>query len=391
VPDRPAALLLAPEAPYPVAGGGALRTASLVEYLGRRYSLDLVVFRQPGAHDPRDFVPPGLVRDIAVIHLPVNSRSYAARGFRNAFRMARRVPPLVDRFGGFGDQLAHAIAGRRYEVGVVEHSWCAPYLEQIAPCCQRTVLDLHNIESLLHRRCASSGGAGAVAHRVFGPASRKLEGLWLPRFGQVLAPSAEDAAQVLRIAPAARVSVYPNALPAQPRPPAAGEEAVVFSGNLEYHPNADAVRFFRREIWPLLRDRHPGLVWRLVGKNPQAVRKYTAGDPRIETTGPVDDAVAEIALARVAVVPLLSGSGTRLKILEAWAAGVPVVTTTIGGEGLPVEDGKTALVADSAPSFAAQVGRLLTCRDLCRDLGNAGRVLLEKEFTWENVWKKLSL
>ena len=85
---------------------------------------------------------------------------------------------------------------------------------------------------------------------------------------------------------------------------------------MEYHPNRAAVRFFRREVWPQLRDSHPNLVWRLVGKNPQAVRAFTGGDSRIEVAGEVEDAVIELARAEVAVVPLLAGSGTRLKILE---------------------------------------------------------------------------
>ena len=123
---------------------------------------------------------------------------------------------------------------------------------------------------------------------------------------------------------------------------------------MEYHPNQLAVRFFRREIWPRLRDRWPGLAWRLVGKNPEAVRQFTSGDPRIEVQGQVDDAIAELARARVAVVPLLAGSGTRLKILEAWAAGLPVVSTTLGAEGLPARDGEHLLLADGAAAFAAR-------------------------------------
>jgi glycosyltransferase involved in cell wall biosynthesis len=93
----------------------------------------------------------------------------------------------------------------------------------------------------------------------------------------------------------------------------------------------------------------------------------------------------------VAVVPLLTGSGTRLKILEAWAAGLPVVSTALGVEGLPVRDGETALLADSAEAFAAAVTRLLTCKELRQEIGSAGRLLLEKEFTWETAWKKLDL
>jgi glycosyltransferase involved in cell wall biosynthesis len=111
--------------------------------------------------------------------------------------------------------------------------------------------------------------------------------------------------------------------------------------------------------------------------------------PGIDVVGPVADAVAEIARSRIAIVPLRTGSGTRLKILEAWAAGVPVVSTTIGAEGLPARHGQHILLADSPADFAESVTRLLTCPELCRGLGKAGRLLLEKEFTWESAWKSL--
>ena len=347
--SRPAAVFLSPEAPYPVMGGGALRSASLLHYLAPRYEVDLVVFRQPGAADPREAVPDGLVRSITVLDLPANRRSLAARAMRNAGRVIRRVPPLVDRFAGFGDAVANAVAGRSYEIGIVEHSWAAPYVEQLEAVCRRTVLDLHNVESVLHARCAQvEPGAAGWAHRVFGRASNELERTWFLRYSLVLATSDADSEAVRAIAPGACVTVYPNALPRMAPPARADEEALVFSGNMEYHPNLTAVRFFRQQVWPRLRERWPGLVWRLVGRNPAAVRRYTEGDPRIEVTGPVDDAVSELARSRVAVVPLLTGSGTRLKILEAWAAGLPVVSTSVGAEGLPVRDGETVLIADGA-------------------------------------------
>ena len=97
----------------------------------------------------------------------------------------------------------------------------------------------------------------------------------------------------------------------------------------------------------------------------------------------------ELARSRVAVVPLLSGSGTRLKILEAWAAGLPVVSTTIGAEGLPVTDGQNLLLADGAGAFAEAVTRLLACSEQRYAIGHAGRLLLDKEFTWETAWRKL--
>ncbi len=387
---RAAALLLAPEAPYPLSGGGSLRTASLVEYLGRHYALDLIVFRQPGAADPAALLPAGLVRQVTAIPLPATRRGPAARAVRNAVRLARGVPPLVDRFAGFGHQVEEAVAGRTYDIGVIEHSWCAPYLEQIAGACRRTVLDLHNVESVLHARCAQAeGGAVGLAHRIFAEASARFEADWLPRFGEVLAPSATDARSLAFLAPGARVRVYPNAIPWTPVPPKTEEQVIVFSGNLEYHPNLSAVRFFAREVWPRLRDRWPQLVWRLVGKEPGAVAKLVAGDPRIELQGPVEDAVAELARAQIAVVPLLAGSGTRFKILEAWAAALPVVSTTIGAEGLPARDGEHLVLADTPAAFASAVSRLLTCRDLRLTLGNSGRLLLEKEFTWVSAWSTL--
>ena len=113
---RPSALFLAPEAPYPLAGGGALRSASLLQYLARGYDVDLILFRQPGAAHPEHDLPPGIARRVAVLELPANGRSFAARALRNAGRVWRRVPPLVDRFSGFGGE----IPGSWERVGIHE-------------------------------------------------------------------------------------------------------------------------------------------------------------------------------------------------------------------------------------------------------------------------------
>ena len=255
------------------------------------------------------------------------------------------------------------------------------------------MLDLHNVESLLHERCAATeGGIEGLAHRVFEQAAHGME---RPMAAAVRRTAGRFGGRCRR--PAAGGSGFDGSglsechtgdTAAGPR---ADEEAVVFSGNMEYHPNRSAVRFFRREVWPLLRERWPRLVWRLVGKNPEAVREFTSGDPRIEVRGAVADAVAELARGRLAVVPLLAGSGTRLKILEAWAAGLPVVSTTLGAEGLPVCDGENILLADGAAALAEAISRLLACYEIREKLGTAGRLLLEKEFTWEVAWKSLDL
>ncbi|HUO28996.1 MAG TPA: glycosyltransferase [Bryobacteraceae bacterium] len=386
----PDALFLSAEAPYPLTGGGALRSASLLHFLACHYTLDAIVFREPRAPDPRLSLPSGLVRDLHILNLPEHSRSTLARAARNAWRLARRVPPLVDRFAGFGEQIAAVTRGRRYDLAVIEHFWCAPYGDQLARISAVTVLDLHNIESVLHERCArTEPPAQAVLHRAFQHICRDLEERYLPQFSYLLTASAVDAEHARRIAPGAHVGVYPNLIPMTPQPDASAEEVIAFSGNLEYHPNRSAVRYFQQSIWPALRERWPRLTWRIIGKNPDSVRKFTAHDPRIQLTGPVGDAVAELARAKVAIVPILAGSGTRVKILEAWAAGVPVVSTPAGAEGLPVRDGEHLLLADTAAGFADAVSRLLGDADLRQRIGRAARYLFECEFSWDAARKYL--
>jgi glycosyltransferase involved in cell wall biosynthesis len=386
---RRRALVLCPEAPYPVVGGGPIRTASLLEYLAQRYSIDVVVFREPGAPSPE--FPAGIANEVRTIDLPFHSRCAPARAMRNLVRYATARPPLNDRFAGFAGPLADFLQGRRYDLALVEHFWCAPYAAQLAPHAARLVLDLHNIESALYG-CYAASEPWPVSwiFRRFERSCSRLESEWLPRYSLTLVTSEEDAARARRIARGAKVQVYPNALPDVPQPQVPEENVVVFSGNLEYRPNIAAVRFFAREVWPRLRESRPGLVWRIVGKNPGGVAAYVRGDPRIELRGPVEDAVAELAAARVVVAPLDSGSGTRIKILEAWAAGRAVVSTTVGAEGLEAMPGEHLLIADSADVFAAAVLRLLDSPAEREKLGRAGRRLFECRFTWPRAWEALA-
>lgn len=384
------ALFLSPEAPYPLMGGGALRSASLLNFLARQHEVDVITFREPSAADPRLHIPLGLARSVHVIELPFHARHPLARTARNAGRLLRRVPPLMDRFAGFGPQVSAATRGQRFDLAVIEHFWCAPYWKQAAAVSDVTILDLHNIESVWHERCALAGsGAQAQVHRAFQNICHNLEEEWLPRFTYLLAASGADAQRLRNIAPGSNVFIYPNSIPSAPMPPRREEDMIAFSGNLEYHPNISAVRYFRQEIWPELRELWPGLVWRLIGKNPQAVADIVKGDTRIELSGQVDDAIRELARAKVVIVPLLAGSGTRIKIIEAWAAGVPVVSTPLGAEGLPARHGENLLLAEGVPAFRDAVSTLLADPPLRNRLGRAGRYLFECEFTWEAAWKNL--
>jgi glycosyltransferase involved in cell wall biosynthesis len=163
----------------------------------------------------------------------------------------------------------------------------------------------------------------------------------------------------------------------------------VFSGNLEYHPNVEAVRWFRTKIWPRVRERAPEVEWRLLGSKPEAVAAFTGGDPRIRVVGPVADAIEHLAEAKVCLAPLLSGSGTRFKILEAWAAGRAVVSTTLGAEGLGARDGEHLLLADNPDDFADAVLRLCNDSALRARLGDAGRAWYCDRYTWPAAWRKL--
>ncbi len=359
-PSANNALFLTPEAPVTGWGGGGLRSASLLEYLKRRYRVEIASFT-----------------------LPHHSKGFAARAWRNGWRFLRGAPPLLDRFAGFESQLHPFLRGRRYSVAVVEHFWCAPYARTLRPHCGRLVLDLHNIESELARTHAlAAGGAQRILMSRFAQSYLRLERRWIPQYDLILVTSEQDRARVDH----PNVCVYPNALPEIPMPQVDEQDFIVFSGNLEYHPNVQAVRWFRGEIWPRLREY---TEWRLVGRNPEAIAKIVAGDDRIKVIGPVEDAVSEIARAKVCVVPLRSGSGTRFKILESWAAGRAVVSTSLGAEGLGANKGEHLLIADDAAAFASAIIELLNNPVLRRRLGESGRRRYSDHFTWQRAWAQL--
>ncbi len=390
-------LMLAPEPPYPLNGGGAFRTASLVQYFSRFADVDLILFSESG--QPA-LLPPGLVRSQTVIPLPPHGKGTFERYLRNARRAFQGIPPLIDRLAGMDQEILRIINGKHWDLGIVEHFWCAPYVRTLENVCEKTILDLHNVESLLNERCAAaSGGLIAVGHRRFASMSRKLESRLLPRYSLVLATSAKDRDLARAIAPDARFGIYPNALPRRERPDVPEENIVVFSANFEYHPNIDAVEFLLSEIWPRVRRDNPDLRLRLVGRGDASIRHLISGVEGVESTGAVEDAFREIAKASVVVAPLRAGSGTRIKILEAWAARRAVVATSLAAEGLEAEgleaqgweasSGGNLILADNAFGFAEAISLLLENPAQRQRLGNGGRQTFEKLYTWEGAWKGL--
>lgn len=369
-------LLVCPESPYPVLGGGAQRIASLVEYFSARgCAVDILTFIPCQA-------PPSLVRQIFCVPLPANARSLPARVLRNAGRLVRGVPPLVDRLSGFDSGIREALGSRRYDLAVLEHFWVAPYVELMREFAARIWCDLHNIESrFFYSVAASSGPFTAWAHGRFARLSEKLEAELLPRFDGCLVCSDRDAALIPHIP----TVVYPNTIGWHDRFTVEKAPVIVFSGNMEYHPNQQGVRWFFANVWPSVRQRFPALRWRLVGMNPGAVQPIVAADPSVELTGAVPDAMSEIARAQLSVVPLLSGSGTRIKILEAWAAGTAVVSTSIGAEGLP----GALSIANGPEAFTGAVISLLSDEEARNRLAAQGRLVYEERFHRQAGWAVL--
>jgi glycosyltransferase involved in cell wall biosynthesis len=180
--------------------------------------------------------------------------------------------------------------------------------------------------------------------------------------------------------------VYPNALRWVEVPRLPELPRIVLSGNFEYHPNIDAVAFLSKEIWPLVRRAFPAVRLRLVGRGDASIR-------HLLPSGPVEDALPEIAQAQVVIAPIRTGSGTRIKILEAWSAARPVVATPLAAEGLAANTGGDAganiVLATGAAEFAAEIGRLLRDPAARACIGAAGRRTFEERYTWETAWKKL--
>jgi polysaccharide biosynthesis protein PslH len=164
---------------------------------------------------------------------------------------------------------------------------------------------------------------------------------------------------------------------------------LVFVGSMDYLPNIEGVKFFVREVLPLIRARRPGCAVSVVGRQPPGeITSLAAKDPLIHVTGTVADVRPYLWGAAVSVVPLLSGGGTRLKIYESMAAGTAVVSTAVGAEGLCVHHPRDIRLADTPERFAAECLALLEHQSEREALATAARHLVVSEFSWDRVSRR---
>jgi polysaccharide biosynthesis protein PslH len=296
----------------------------------------------------------------------------------------------------------------------------------------KLVLDQFNTEYLLQKRAALQSLRAAFPPSLRNPQAslqslaagmysivqwRKLAGYEarvMRRCDLVLAVAAEDGDALRTLAPGTSVGVVPNgvdsgffsrAAMARERagPIVLGDATLVFSGTLDFRPNVDAVTWFARAVLPLLRARRPETRLLVVGKRPAPALRELAAAGLIVLTGEVPDARPYIAgmvfggdqeaygqARAVYVVPMRIGGGVRLKLLEAFALEAPVVSTTMGAEGVAgLRSGEHCLLADDPAEFAAAVLRLLDDRTLCRQLGAAGRSLVRERYDWQVIVPRL--
>jgi glycosyltransferase involved in cell wall biosynthesis len=378
---RPQVLFLTQVLPHPPDSGPKIRTWNLLLSLARHADVTLVSFVREDAPDVRALegvcravhtvrMRRGLARD--VWHL---GRSLVTRRPFTILRDERRaMAALVDRL----------VATRRFDVVHADQMYMAQYAA-LVPDVQR-VLDAHNALWLLYRQLAALSPPGprrlllARESRLM----RAYEGRVCRAFDAVIAVSAVDRrALEAAIGRPSEIAVVPIAVDTDALRPMrrARGDRILHVGTMYWPPNVDAVRWFAEAILPRVRARRPGVRFDVLGaRPPRAIRRLVRGDAGITVHGYVADLTPHLEQAAVVVVPLRAGSGMRVKILEALALGIPVVTTSIGCEGIAIEPGRHALVADTPEDFAAATLRVLGDPGVAAALAREGRALVEARY-----------
>ena len=223
---------------------------------------------------------------------------------------------------------------------------------------------------------------------------KKYEKQVCPKFDMNLVVSELDKERLLNIAPNSKVEVIPNGVDInyfKPNNNKIKKDNLVFAGRMNAYPNEDAVIWFLKQIWPLLKKEVPNATSTIAGRNPTfRIKKLAQNDSSILITGYVDDIRPFIAQAEVYVCPIRDGGGTKLKLLDAMAMGKAIVTTTIGAEGLGVIHERHVLIANDPKIFASQVLLVFNNPDLRKYLSQNARQLVKKEYSWEIIGKKLN-
>jgi len=210
------------------------------------------------------------------------------------------------------------------------------------------------------------------------------------RFNTVVAVSADDRELMRREYRVERIADVPTGVDTDYFRPRRLEKLephnLVFTGSMDWLPNEDAIRYFIEEIMPRVKESVPDVTLTVVGRNPYpSLLERSRRDPAIIVTGRVEDVRPYMEQAAVYIVPIRVGGGTRLKIYEAMAMEKPIISTTIGAEGLPVRDGVELSLADTPLGFAEKVVEVITNQTLARELGERAAATVREKFGWDKV------
>ncbi len=386
---RPQVLVVAPYSPAPPVHGGATRMLALLREMGRRCDVTLISF-----HDtPAEIEPASLaqLREVCrdVVLLP--RQSWTAGGPLAPHSTAGFFSPALDA------EIEAWLGRRPFEVVQVEYTHMAHCLPAAAPGLVRVLVE-HDIATTVaaRARAAEPSRLRRLRLRVEEMRALRHEVRAVERADVVLTMSEVDRQTLAQWIDPRSIHVVPNGVSCEEFTPAVASLAQVgdapsllFVGFFRHPPNVEAVHHLVRDILPRVRERVPGVRLRIVGAYPpSSVLALATGDPLIEVTGRVAQVAPFYRSATVFVAPILKGSGTRLKILEAMASGCPVVSTTLGAEGL-VAGAEEIMVADGPSAFADAVALLLLDPARRAAQAAAARRLACENYDWPAVAETL--
>ncbi len=393
-------LYFAPRECQPPNTGAKLRNYHLARQLSRKAEVTYLGFQDEGSPSVQEM--PDCKRVVAVEHKGGYSFAKIVRGLIGP----TPLPMLNYTTREMTEELRQLIAENDFDVVQVEGIHLLSYLSIIRAASSRAVVvcDWHNIESELMRRYSEQAtGARKIYARA---TARKLEAFErhaMPAFDAHTVVSERDRARLLEIAPGASVFLIENGVDTKhyaddeiekvyevwPQRSDAERNRLLFVGSMDYHANIDAVTNFARSAWPVIHNHHPQLRFTIVGRNPAPEVRSLAEIPNVEVTGTVEDVRPFYREALTAIVPLRVGGGSRLKILESMAAGVAVISTRLGAEGLDVRDGENILMAETAQEFLRAITDLDENDSLRLRLKEAGRSLVRKKYDWSAIGPEL--
>lgn len=381
-------LLVMPYHIHPPDHGGGVRLYNLVRELGAHCDLHLLVFSKTGEDKAqRAALEPLCVR--------VDFHHWHPRFKPEIFGL---VPPNAQLFDSdrATSKIRDIVHGYDIDLVQLEYTELAQYRAAV-PDGVPVILTEHDVAFRsftrrralgFHRRFPEGGAFGTSAADARRLMRYEINGC--RDVDQIHTMSADDAGYLSGFLAdgADRMVVAPNGVDtgfyAPPEPPP-DRAHVLYVGNYQNLPNVDALEYFVLDVWPLLRLKRPDARLSVVGANPSERVLRFDGQDGIEVVGPVDDLREAYHGHRVMVAPIRAGSGTRLKILEAFAAGIPVVSTTLAAEGIGAEHERHLLIADNAVAFADDVVRVLEDDDLAASLADAAVALVRKTYDWRSV------